>query len=165
MAHWSKAPPTHNPFVCIFYGGAVFLFLLLLAQPPSVLGQAGSAAAVSSQTRQDMQLRQQVQDADANQSQNLEEETVTAKPLSADLGEVSIMSKPTEKPWFYTTVDCQAFYNSNVLYAESGGQKFSAWQIITSPEIGFAPQIQDEQYAMFFPKAGFRYQFFTYATA
>jgi hypothetical protein len=112
-----------------------------------------------------MQLRQQVKETDSSKSQNLEEETVTAKPLSTDLGEVGIMSKPTEKPWFYTTVDCQAFYNSNVLYAESGSQKFSAWQIITSPEIGFAPQIQDEQYAMFFPKAGFRYQFFTYATA
>ena len=112
-----------------------------------------------------MQLRQQVQENDASKSQNLEEETVTAKPLSADLGEVSIMSKPAKKPWFYITVDCQAFWNSNVLYAESGSQKFSAWQIITSPEIGFAPQIQDEQFAMFFPKAGFRYQFFTYATA
>ena len=145
MAHWSKAPPTHNCILCIFVWGTALLLFFAFAHPSSALAQAGSAAAVSSQTRQDMQLRQQVQDADASQSQNLEEETVTAKPLSADLGEVSIMSKPTEKPWFYTTVDCQAFYNSNVLYAESGGQKFSAWQIITSPEIGFAPQIQDEQ--------------------
>ena len=165
MARWSKTPATHNSIMCTFYWGPVAALLLALAHPQYTLAQAGSAAAVSSQTRQDMQLRQQVQDADASQSQNLQEETVTAKPLSADLGEVSIMSKPTEKPWFYSTVDCQAFYNSNVLYAESGGQKFSAWQIITSPEIGFAPQIQDEQYAMFFPKAGFRYQFFTYATA
>ena len=155
-------PPLFSSF-----GGSVFcIFLLVLfgASDP-VPAQTGSAAAVSSQTRQDMQLRQQVEETDSSKSQNLEEETVTAKPLSADLGEVGIMSKPTEKPWFYTTVDCQAFYNSNVLYAESGGQKFSAWQIITSPEIGFAPQIQDEQYAMFFPRAGFRYQFFTYATA
>jgi len=155
-------PPKFSTFGCrVFY---LFLTLLLGISDP-VTAQTGSAAAVSSQTRQDMQLRQQVQETDPSKSQNLEEETVTAKPLSADLGEVGIMSKPTEKPWFYTTVDCQAFYNSNVLYAESGGQKFSAWQIITSPEIGFAPQIQDEQYAMFFPKAGFRYQFFTYATA
>ena len=148
-------------------GGRFFCLFLLVFFGVSdpVPAQTGSAAAVSSQTRQDMQLRQQVQETDPSKSQNLEEETVTAKPLSADLGEVGIMSKPTEKPWFYTTVDCQAFYNSNVLYAESGGQKFSAWQIITSPEIGFAPQIQDEQYAMFFPRAGFRYQFFTYATA
>jgi len=155
-------PPKFSTFGCrVFY-----LFLvILLGISNSVRAQTGSAAAVSSQTRQDMQLRQQVQETDSSKSQNLEEETVTAKPLSADLGEVGIMSKPTEKPWFYTTVDCQAFYNSNVLYAESGGQKFSAWQIITSPEIGFAPQIQDEQYAMFFPRAGFRYQFFTYATA
>jgi len=112
-----------------------------------------------------MQLRQQVQETDSSKSQNLEEETVTAKPLSADLGEVGIMSQPTEKPWFYLTVDCQAFYNSNVLYASSIENTFAAWQIITTPEIGFAPQIQDEQYAMFFPRAGFRYQFFTYATA
>ncbi|NBT47946.1 MAG: hypothetical protein EBT07_09040 [Actinobacteria bacterium] len=155
-------PPIFSTF-----GGRVFyllaVFLLGISNP--VRAQTGSGAAVSSQTRQDMQLRQQVQETDPSKSQNLEEESVTAKPLSADLGEVGIMSKPTEKPWFYTTVDCQAFYNSNVLYAESGGQKFSAWQIITSPEIGFAPQIQDEQCAMFFPRAGFRYQFFTYATA
>ena len=155
-------PPKFSTFGCrVFY---LFLVLLLGISNPAP-AQTGSASAVSSQTRQDMQLRQQVQETDSSKSQNLEEETVTAKPLAADLGELSIMSKPTEKPWFYTTVDCQAFYNSNVLYAESGGQKFSAWQIITSPEIGFAPQIQDEQYAMFFPRAGFRYQFFTYATA
>ena len=155
-------PPKFSTFGCrVFY---LFAVLLLGISNP-VRAQTGSAAAVSSQTRQDMQLRQQVQETDPSKSQNLEEESVTAKPLSADLGEVGIMSKPTEKPWFYTTVDCQAFWNSNVLYAESGGQKFSAWQIITSPEIGFAPQIQDEQYAMFFPRAGFRYQFFTYATA
>ena len=155
-------PPKFSTFGCrVFY---LFLVLLLGISNPAP-AQTGSASAVSSQTRQDMQLRQQVQETDPSKSQNLEEETVTAKPLSADLGELSIMSKPTKKPWFYTTVDCQAFWNSNVLYAESGGQKFSAWQIITSPEIGFAPQIQDEQYAMFFPRAGFRYQFFTYATA
>jgi len=157
---------TLPPLFSFFWGRVFCLFLvLLLGISNPVPAQTGSASAISSQTRQDMQLRQQVQETDPSKSQNLEEETVTAKPLSADLGEVGIMSKPTEKPWFYTTVDCQAFYNSNVLYAESGGQKFSAWQIITSPEIGFAPQIQDEQYAMFFPRAGFRYQFFTYATA
>lgn len=127
---------------------------------------AGSAAAVSSQTRQDNQLTRQVQDTNPNAlKKDQTEEAMTAKPLPKDMGEVQIMTEETSNPWFYTTVDCQAFYNSNVLYAESGGQKFSAWQIITSPEIGFAPQIQDEQYAMFFPRAGFRYQFFTYATA
>jgi len=154
--------PIHLPF-----GDRVFYLLLLVlfgASDP-VPAQTGSAAAVSSQTRQDMQLRQQVEETDSSKSQNLEEETVTAKPLSADLGEVGIMSQPTEKPWFYLTVDCQAFYNSNVLYASSIENTFAAWQIITTPEIGFAPQIQDEQYAMFFPRAGFRYQFFTYATA
>lgn len=75
------------------------------------------------------------------------------------------MSEEPAKPWFYVTVDTQAFYNSNVLYAESSYLKFGAWQIITTPEIGFAPSIQEEQFAMFFPKAGFRYQFFTYAQA
>ena len=155
-------PPKFSTFGCrVFY---LFLVLLLGISNP-VRAQTGSAAAVSSQTRQDMQLRQQVQETDSSKSQNLEEETVTAKPLSADLGEVGIMSQPTEKPWFYLTVDCQAFYNSNVLYASSIENTFAAWQIITTPEIGFAPQIQDEQYAMFFPRAGFRYQFFTYATA
>ena len=155
-------PPKFSTFGCrVFY---LFAVLLLGISNP-VRAQTGSAAAVSSQTRQDMQLRQQVQETDPSKSQNLEEESVTAKPLSADLGEVGIMSKPTEKPWFYLTVDCQAFYNSNVLYDSSVENTFAAWQIITTPEIGFAPQIQDEQYAMFFPRAGFRYQFFTYATA
>ena len=146
----------------------LFGFLLLFSHPPNALSQAGGVgAAVSSQTRQDMQLRQQVQDsgAAADATRSLEEETLTAKPLAADLGEVAVMSKPATKPWFYLTVDCQAFYNNNVLYAESPGQKFSAWQIITTPEIGFAPSFTDPQYAMFFPRLGFRYQFFTYAQA
>jgi hypothetical protein len=114
-----------------------------------------------------MQLRQQVQDTEGvtDATRSLEEETLTAKPLSPDLGEVAVMSKPATKPWFYLTVDTQAFYNSNVLYAESGAQKFAAWQIITTPEIGFAPSLTDPQYAMFFPRLGFRYQFFTYAQA
>jgi len=75
-----------------------------------------------------MQLRQQVQDTDAvtDSTRSLEEETLTAKPLSGDLGEVAVMSKPARKPWFYLTVDTQAFYNSNVLYAESPDQKFQA---------------------------------------
>jgi len=142
--------------------------LLLCLPLGDALGQAaGGGAAVSSQTRQDMQLRQQVQDTEAltDSTRSLEEETLTAKPLSADLGEVAVMSKPARKPWFYLTVDCQSFYNSNVLYAETPSQKFAAWQIITTPEIGFAPSITDPQYAMFFPRAGFRYQFFTYAQA
>jgi hypothetical protein len=107
-----------------------------------------------------MQLRQQVQDTEGvtDATRSLEEETLTAKPLSPDLGEVAVMSKPATKPWFYLTVDTQAFYNSNVLYAESGAQKFAAWQIITTPEIGFAPSLTDPQYAMFFPRLGFRYQ-------
>ncbi len=143
------------------------IFALCL-HPPDGFSQAGGVgAAVSSQTRQDMQLRQQVQDTDAvtDSTRSLEEETLTAKPLSGDLGEVAVMSKPARKPWFYLTVDTQAFYNSNVLYAESPDQKFSAWQIITTPEIGFAPSITEPRYEMFFPRAGFRYQFFTYAQA
>ena len=95
----------------------------------------------------------------------VQEETVTARPLSPDMGDVQIMTQKDEKPWFFLTVDTQAFYNSNVLYAESGNLKFGAWQIITTPEIGFAPRIQDEQYSMFVPRAGFRYQFYTYAQA
>ena len=133
-----------------------------------IFGQTGAAgSAVSSQTRQDMQLRQQVQDAEAATAttRSLEEETLTAKPLASDLGDVAVMSKPATKPWFYLTVDCQSFYNNNVLYAESGSQKFAAWQIITTPEMGFAPSITDPQYAMFSPRLGFRYQFFTYAQA
>jgi hypothetical protein len=128
--------------------------------------QTGSAAAVSSQTRQDNQLTRQVQDTNPNAlKKDQTEEAMTAKPLSQDMGEVEIMTEETSNPWFFATVDCQAFYNSNVLYASSIENTFAAWQIITTPEIGFAPQIQDEQYAMFFPRAGFRYQFFTYATA
>ena len=128
---------------------------------------AGSAAAVSSQTRQDMQLRQQLSENDpmGGGPKSLEEESVTARPISADMGDVQIMSKKEEKPWFFITVDTQAFYNSNVTYAESSNRIFGAWQIITTPEIGFAPRIQDEQYSMFFPRAGFRYQFYTYAQA
>ena len=109
--------------------GILVLFLALILHPRDVFSQAaGVGAAVSSQTRQDMQLRQQVQDTDAvtDSTRSLEEETLTAKPLSGDLGEVAVMSKPARKPWFYLTVDTQAFYNSNVLYAESPDQKFSA---------------------------------------
>ena len=113
-----------------------------------------------------MQLRQQVQETSPlGEAANLQEEAVTARPLSPDMGDVQVMQKKEGKPWFFLTVDTQAFYNSNVLYAASVGQTFAAWQIITTPEIGFAPQIQDEQYSMFFPKAGFRYQFYTYAQA
>lgn len=96
---------------------------------------------------------------------SLQEESVTAKPLPADMGDVQIMSKKDDKPWFFFTVDTQAFYNSNVLYDASIGNTFGAWQIITTPEIGFAPRIQDDQYSKFFPKAGFRYQFYSYAQA
>jgi len=81
------------------------------------------------------------------------------------MGDVQIMQEKDGKPWFFLTVDTQAFYNSNVLYASSVGNTFGAWQIITTPELGFSPRIQDDQYSMFFPKAGFRYQFYTYAQA
>ena len=81
------------------------------------------------------------------------------------MGDVNILGKDPTNPWFFVSVDCQAFYNSNVLYASSIGSTFGAWQIITTPEIGFAPTIQDETYKMFSPRAGFRYQFFTYAEA
>ena len=128
--------------------------------------QTGSAGAVSSQTRQDNQLTRQVKDSNPNAlKQDQAEQAMTAKPLSKDMGEVEIMTEETPNPWFFATVDCQAFYNSNVLYANSSYLKFGAWQIITTPEIGFAPTIKDEQFAMFFPRAGFRYQFFTYAQA
>lgn len=138
-----------------------------LVNPLCTFSQAGGAgAAVSSQTRQDMQLRQQVKDADPMAgTQPVEEEAVTARPLSSDMGDVQIMTKKDHKPCFFFTVDTQAFYNSNVLYSSSIGSTFGAWQIITTPEIGFAPKIQDEQYSMFFPRVGFRYQFFTYAQA
>ena len=154
---------------CLFWRNTLPCLLALFLMPLSKIYAQSTAtgAAVSSQTRQDMQLRQQVQDTGTttDSTRSLEEETLTAKPLAADLGEVAVMSKPATKPWFYLTVDCQAFYNNNVLYAESGAQKFAAWQIITTPEIGFAPSITDPQYAMFFPRLGFRYQFFTYAQA
>jgi len=128
--------------------------------------QTGSAAAVSSQTRQDNQLTRQVQDTNPNAlKKDQTEEAMTAKPLPKDMGEVEIMTEENQNPWFFATVDCQAFYNSNVLYANSPYLKFGAWQIITTPEIGFAPTIKDEQFAMFFPRVGFRYQFFTYAQA
>jgi len=111
-----------------------------------------------------MQLRQELQQADPmGGAKPLQEETLTARPLPEDMGDVQLLREKEGKPWFFFTVDCQAFYNSNVLYAASVGSTFGAWQIITTPEIGFAPKIQDEQYSMFFPKAGFRYQFYTYA--
>jgi hypothetical protein len=135
---------------------------------PALYAQAGSAgAAVSSQTRQDMQLRQQVNSADpmSGNGPNLPEESITAKPLPADMGDVQLTTQKEAKPWFFATVDCQAFYNSNVLYAASVGNTYGAWQIITTPEIAFAPKFQTEKFNMFFPKAGFRYQFFSYAQA
>ena len=111
-----------------------------------------------------MELRQQTQDTDPKNSKGvLAEETVSARPLSPDMGDVQILTQKEGKPWFFLTVDTQAFYNSNVLYASSVGRTFGAWQIITTPEIGFAPSIQEEQFSMIFPRAGFRYQFYTYA--
>lgn len=81
------------------------------------------------------------------------------------MGQVNLLGSEPSQPWFSFTVDCQAFYNSNVLYASSISSTFGAWQIITTPEISFAPTIQDETYKMISPRAGFRYQFFTYAQA
>jgi len=132
-----------------------------------LFAQAGPGAAVSSQTRQDMQLRDQLKNADpmSGNGPNLPEDSITAKPLPADMGDVQLISEKESKPWFFFTVDCQAFYNSNILYASSIANTFGAWQIITTPEIGFAPKFQDERFSKFFPKAGFRYQFFTYAQA
>jgi len=114
-----------------------------------------------------MQLRDQLKSADpmSGNGNNLPEDSITAKPLPADMGDVQLISEKESKPWFYFTVDCQAFYNSNVNYATSISNTFAAWQIITTPEFGFAPRFQDEKFSMFFPKAGFRYQFFTYAEA
>jgi hypothetical protein len=141
-------------------------FLLLIGADFAPAQTAGAGAAVSSQTRQDMQLRQELQQTDPmGGASSVQEESVTARPLSPDMGNVQIMTRKEGKPWFFLTVDTQAFYNSNVLYASSVGNTFGAWQIITTPEIGFSPRIQDEQYSMFFPRAGFRYQFYTYAQA
>ena len=113
-----------------------------------------------------MQLRQQVQETSPlGEAANLQEEAVTARPLSPDMGDVQVMQKKEGKPWFFLTVDTQAFYTSNVFYNSPTNSPFAAWQIITTPEIGFAPRIQDEQYSMFLPKAGFRYQFYSYAQA
>jgi hypothetical protein len=151
--------------LCRVYPVILAIFLLFIGCSHT-FAQTGSAAAVSSQTRQDNQLTRQVQDSNPNAlKKDQNEEAMTAKPLSQDMGEVEIMTEETSNPWFFATVDCQAFYNSNVLYANSPYLKFGAWQIITTPEIGFAPTIKDEQFAMFFPRAGFRYQFFTYAQA
>jgi hypothetical protein len=151
--------------LCRVYPVILAIFLLFIGCFHTY-AQTGSAAAVSSQTRQDNQLTRQVQDSNPNAlKKDQTEEAMTAKPLSQDMGEVEIMTEETSNPWFFATVDCQAFYNSNVLYANSPYLKFGAWQIITTPEIGFAPTIKDEQFAMFFPRAGFRYQFFTYAQA
>jgi hypothetical protein len=149
-------------------GRLTFLCWVLTHWHENTYSQAGgSAAAVSSQTRQDNQLTRQVQDSETKTQGDRSEEkkSVTAQPLSQGLGEVQIMTEEQAKPWFFATVDCQAFYNSNVLYASSISNTFGAWQIITTPEIGFAPTIQDEKFSKFFPKAGFRYQFFTYAQA
>jgi len=148
-------------------GRFAFLCWVLTHWHNTIYSQAaGSAAAVSSQTRQDNQLNRQVQDNNPNAlKKDQTEEAMTAKPLPKDMGEVEIMTEENQNPWFFASVDCQAFYNSNVLYANSPNLKFGAWQIITTPEIGFAPTIKDEQFAMFFPRAGFRYQFFTYAQA
>ncbi|NCY22695.1 hypothetical protein EBX31_12170, partial [bacterium] len=158
----SSGPPTSSIRSLILLACLIHHF-----QGTHLLAQAGPGAAVSSQTRQDMQLRDQLKNADpmGGNGNNLPEDSITAKPLPADMGDVQLISEKESKPWFFFTVDCQAFYNSNVLYASSIDNTFGAWQIITTPEIGFAPKFQDETFNMFFPRAGFRYQFFTYAQA
>ena len=130
-------------------------------------GQAGVPAAVSSQTQQDQQLRTQLKETEqlSQPSPEPEARQLLAKPLSPDMGQVNILGEEPSQPWFSISVDCQAFYNSNVTYAEQANLVFGAWQIITTPEISFAPTIQDETFKMLSPRAGFRYQFFTYAQA
>lgn len=130
-------------------------------------GQAGVPAAVSSQAQQDQQLRTQLRETEqmSQPSPEAEAKRILAKPLSPDMGDVNILGSEPAQPWFSISMDCQAFYNSNVLYAASIENTFGAWQIITTPEISFAPSIQDETYKMLSPRAGFRYQFFTYAQA
>lgn len=164
--NWNNGPPwakTRKSLGTILLWGGGILFL----NSAQIWGQTPSAAsAVSSQTRQDAQLRQDLKQTESlGGPKTIEEESVTARPLSPDMGDVQIMTQKEGKPWFFLTVDTQAFYNSNVLYASSVSSTFAAWQIITTPEIGFAPKIQDEQYSMFFPRGGFRYQFYTYAQA
>ena len=130
-------------------------------------GQAGVPGAVSSQAQQDQQLRTQLRETEqmSQPSPEPEAKRILAKPLSPDMGDVNILGNEPSQPWFSISVDTQAFYNSNVLYASSIDNTFGAWQIITTPEISFAPSIQDETYKMLSPRAGFRYQFFTYAQA
>ena len=149
------------------------LFLLLAVTALTlgtgrIYGQANpSAAAISSQTQQDQQLRTQLKQTEetSQPSEDPQARLLLAKPLSPDMGDVKILGDEPIQPWFFVSVDTQAFYNSNVLYASSIDNTFGAWQIITTPEIGFAPTIQDETYKMLSPRAGFRYQFFTYAQA
>ena len=147
---------------------AFFVWLCLFHQASWIYGQANSAAAaISSQTQQDQQLRTQLKQTEemAQPKEDPQSKLLVAKALPQDMGEVNILGNQPTQPWFFITVDTQAFYNSNVLYAASIDNTFGAWQIITTPEIGFAPAIQDETYKMLSPRAGFRYQFFTYAQA
>ena len=143
-------------------------WVFLFSATGQIFGQANpSAAAISSQTQQDQQLRTQLKQTEetAQPKEDPQARLLLAKPLSPDMGEVKILGDEPTQPWFFVAVDTQAFYNSNVLYAASIDNTFGAWQIITTPEIGFAPTIQDETYQMLSPRAGFRYQFFTYAQA
>jgi len=145
----------------------ISVFSLFGGAIDSAHAQAGVSAAVSSQTQQDQQLRTQLKETEqlSQPSPAPEGRQLLAKPLSPDMGQVNILGEEPSQPWFSISVDCQAFYNSNVLYASSIENTFGAWQIITTPEISFAPTIQDETYKMLSPRAGFRYQFFTYAQA
>jgi len=159
----TNGPPSQKSLALQFFVSAFWLHGLLWSGDL----HAQTSAAVSSQTRQDQQLRQQLEETDplGGGPKSLAEETVTARPLSRDMGDVQLLSEKEKQPWFFFTVDTQAFYNSNVLYASSISDTFGAWQIITTPEIGFAPRFKEEKYSMFFPRLGFRYQFYSYAQA
>ena len=121
---FSHAPP-RKPVLARFFVWT-FFGLAAIGGSDFVSAQtAGAGAAVSSQTRQDMQLRQQLKETDPmGGGGGVQEETVAARPLSPDMGDVQIMTKKDEKPWFFLTVDTQAFYNSNVLYATSVDSTF-----------------------------------------
>lgn len=147
-----RVKSVNNFVICLF--SAFFVILLLLFDAGEAHAQANpAAAAISSQTQQDQQLRTQLKQTEemAKPTENPQAQLLVAKPLSPDMGDVNILGDVPTQPLFFVTVDCQAFYNSNVLYASSIADTFGAWQIITTPEIGFAPTIQDETYKMLSP--------------
>jgi len=93
---------------------------LFMGDPMAGFGRCSNhRSAVSSQTRQDTQLRQQLQETDplAGAARNVEEETLTARPLPEDMGDVQIMTQKENKPWFFLTVD---FKLEKVLFFSRG---------------------------------------------